>query len=409
MKVARHARAPSSFTRSVSGSEIRTGPVLRGAGGVAATIVLGVGLVGASIGIVGVSLAGTSGRVGLSALPGAGAGAGAGAAAAAPAVDRAAAVPDVPWLTERGDGRWVYGRGSGTTPRVLPARESGLAIDETYVATTVPNASGQSTVRVRDRETGRKVADVDAPIWISAGAWASGGLVVTGYPDSAMGADGGLVLLALPDFAAQVLVEPRPFPAKLGTPVARGDVVVSPSGAFVGSNVCGVHLCDTQVVELATGRVFRPIQSEEGFLRALTDEVVVTTDDDSAWIAALRFRDGREAWRVRDSALLDPMAAADGSVAGVVGSRATGWGVASFDVRGRQRDLTPRAGGGEPWPRIWRELSTSTTAVVGQESFGEAVGGPGNRPVVVLGLTGADPDRRASTFGLPVEAEWIDR
>jgi hypothetical protein len=407
MKVARHARAPSDSVRSVSGSEIRTGPVLRGAGGVAATIVLGVGLVGASIGVVGVSLAGSSGRVALSALPAAGpVGA---AAAAAPAVARAAAIPDVPWLTERGDGRWVYGRGSGTTPRILPAHESGLAINETYVATTVPNAAGQSTVRVRDRETGRRIADVDAPIWISAGAWTSGGIVVTGYPDSSMAADGGLVLLTLPDFAAQVLVEPRPFPAKLGSPVARGDVVVSPSGAFVGSNVCGVHLCDTQVVELATGRVFRPLQSEEGFLRALTDEVVVTTDDGSAWIAARRFRDGRETWRVRDSALLDPIAAADGSVAGVVGSRATGWGVASFDPRGRGRDLSPRAGGGEPWPRLWRELSTSTTAVLGQESFSEAVGGPGNRPVVVLGLTGADPDRHAATFDLPVEAEWIDR
>src|SRR6185295_15290364 len=119
---------------------------------------------------------------------------------------------------ERGDGRWVYGRGSGTTPRILPAHESGLAINATYVATTVPNAAGQSTVRVRDRETGRTVADVDAPIWISAGAWTSGGIVVTGYPDSSMAADGGLVVLTLPDFAAQVLVEPRPFPAKLGSP-----------------------------------------------------------------------------------------------------------------------------------------------------------------------------------------------
>lgn len=401
--MARHARAPSESMRNVSGSEIRPGPVLRGAGGAAATLVLGVGLVGASVGIVSVSLAGTAARTGPAAL------AGAGAAAAAPAVDRAAAIPEVPWLTDRGDGRWVYGRGSSSTPRVLPGAESGLAIDERYVATTVPNAAGRSTVRVRDRETGRRIADVDAPIWVSAGAWTSGGLVVTGYPDSSMGADGGLVLLTLPDFSPQVLVGPRPFPAKVGTPVARGDVVVSPSGAFVGSNVCGVHLCDTQVVEVATGHVFRPIQSEEGFLRVLTDDTVVTTDDDSAWIAARRFRDGREAWRVRNSALLDPIAAADGSVAGVVGSRATGWGVASFDSRGRQRDLTPRAGRAEPWPRLWRNLSTSTTAVVGQVSFTEAVGSPGNRPVVVLGLTAADPDRHPSTFGLPDEADWIDR
>src|SRR6202008_5005381 len=107
------------------------------------------GLVGAGIGIAGVSVAGSV-RAGVLAMAGA-AGTGAGAAppvpaAAVPAAGRVAAIPDVPWLTQRGDGRWIYGRGSSATPRVVPARESGLAIDEAYVATTVPNASGPSTV-----------------------------------------------------------------------------------------------------------------------------------------------------------------------------------------------------------------------------------------------------------------------
>ena len=34
-------------------------------------------------------------------------------------------IPDVGWLTERGDGVWIYGRGAGA-PAALPAGETGL-------------------------------------------------------------------------------------------------------------------------------------------------------------------------------------------------------------------------------------------------------------------------------------------
>ncbi len=293
-------------------------------------------------------------------------------------------VPDVPWLAERGDGVWLHGRGAAPTRDVLPAGETGLGIDERYVATTVPAAGGRSTVRLRDPGSGRLVRAVDLPIWVSAGAWTRGGLVVTGYRDSSMAWDGGLVLVTVPDFAVRTLVAPRPYPERLGAPVARGEVVASPSGSIVASNLCGVRLCDTQVVDLATGEIFRPIQSAEGFLRVVTDDLIVTTDDDYGWISGRRFRDGSEAWHQTDSMLLDPLAAADGAVVGVVGSRVAGWGVAAFDGQGRVRNLTSRTGADRPWPRIWRQLSTPTTAVVGREGFEDAVRTTLGSPEAVL-------------------------
>jgi len=285
----------------------------------------------------------------------------------------AGGVPDVPWLAERGDGAWLHGRGATTAPDVLPSGETGLAADERLLATTQPAPDGGSTLRLRDPATAGLVASVVVPIWVSAGAWTGAGLVVTGYGDGSMASDGGLLLVTVPDLAVRTLVEPGAFPAGLGTPVARGEVVVSPSGRIVASNACGVRLCDTQVVDLVSGEVRRPLRSQEGFLRVVTDELVVTTDDDSGWISARRFGDGGEAWRQRDSMLLDPLAGADGSIVGVVGSRASGWAVAAFDPRGRRRDLTSRTGTDQPWPRIWRQLSTSTTAVVGREGFEDAI------------------------------------
>jgi hypothetical protein len=285
----------------------------------------------------------------------------------------AGSVPDVAWLAERGDGAWLHGRGATTAPDVLPAGETGLAAAERYLASTQPAPEGGSTLRLRDPGSAGLVASVVVPIWVSAGAWTGAGLVVTGYRDASMAADGGLLLVTVPDLEVRTLVEPGAFPEALGTPVARGEVVVSPSGRIVASNACGLRLCDTQVVDLQTGEIHRPLRSEEGFLRVVTDDLIVTTNDDYDWISARRFRDGGEAWRKRDSMLLDPLAAADGSVVGIVGSRATGWGLAAFDPRGRSRDLTLRTGTDQPWPRIWRQLSTSRTAVVGREGFEDAI------------------------------------
>jgi len=304
------------------------------------------------------------------------------------AVPAEPAIPDVPWLTERGDGAWIYGRGSGASTE-LPAGETGLAIDDALVASTRAGAGGHSVVRLRDVPAGAVVADVELPIWVSAGAWTNGGLVVTGYRDASMTSDGGLMLVEPDQRSARTLVDPSVFPKALGVPVARGEVVVSPSGRLAASNACGVRLCETQVVDVSTGQVFRPLRSAEGFLRVLTDDAIVTTDDDATWISARRIRDGGEAWRETNSVLLDPLATADGSVVGVVGSRSAGWAIGEFDARGRRRDLTPRSGPDQPWPRIWREVSTPTRAVIASSGFDGSLRDLTAPPVSVLDLPDA--------------------
>ena len=237
------------------------------------------------------------------------------------------------------------------------------------MASTRAGAGGRSLVRLRGEPTGAVIADVEMPIWVSAGAWTSAGLVVTGYRDASMTSDGGLMLVDRDQHSVRSLVDPSEFPKALGAPVARGEVVVSPSGRWAASNACGIRLCETQVVDVSTGQVFRPLRSAEGFLRVVTDEAIVTTDDDATWISARRIRDGGEAWRETNSLLLDPLATADGSVIGVVGSRSAGWAIGEFDARGRRHDLTPRSGPDQPWPRIWREVSTPTRAVIADRGF----------------------------------------
>jgi hypothetical protein len=259
------------------------------------------------------------------------------------------------------------------------------------VASTRAGIDGRSVVRLRELPSGAVVMDVEMPIWVSAGAWTSAGLVVTGYRDASMTADGGLVLVDPGQRLTRTLVDPSPFPQALGAAVARGEVVVSPSRRWAASNACGVRLCETQVVDVTTGQVFRPLRSAEGFLRVITDEAIVTTDDDATWISARRIRDGGESWRETNTLLLDPLATADGSVVGVVGSMSAGWAIGEFDARGRRRDLTPRSGPDQAWSRIWREVSTPSRAVIANRGFDGSLRDLTAQAVTVLDLAEASP------------------
>jgi hypothetical protein len=283
--------------------------------------------------------------------------------------------------------------------------ETGIAISDAWIATVVPNLDGRSTIRFRATDTGRLVADVGAPIWVSAGAWTTAGLVVTGYNDRSMTADGGLVLVAPDPATTTVLVAGGDFDPRLGVPVARGDVLVSPSGTRVASNVCGLHLCDAQVVDIASGAVTRPVEAADGFLRVLTDDAVVTTDGDGGWISARGLSDGREIWRRPDSVLFDPVASTDGAVVAVTGSPRTGWGVASIDAHGAARDLGPRTRGGS-WPRIWSALSDGTSVVIAGQSFGDWIGSGASLGVTVVDLRGSRPASTAVSIDLPAPSEW---
>ena len=158
---------------------------------------------------------------------------------------------------------------------------------------TAARRSGSGTAPAAARS-----ATSSAPIWVSAGAWSSAGLVVTGYGD-ALDDDGRRARPRSPGHDDRdLLVDGRPFPTRLGNPVARGDVVVSPSGRLVAANACGVRLCDAAGRRPRdAGRRSGRSQAAEGFLRVLTDDAIVTTDDDFDWISARRISDGAEVWR----------------------------------------------------------------------------------------------------------------
>ncbi|HET7031128.1 MAG TPA: hypothetical protein VFI34_11500 [Candidatus Limnocylindrales bacterium] len=296
----------------------------------------------------------------------------------------AAALPDVPWLAQRGDGSWVFGRGEHGVLRRLPGDETGVAIRESDVASVLAGADGHSLVRFRDPATGRTIVDVAAPIWVSAGAWTSAGLVVTGYGDATMTSDGGLAVIDPATATSTTLVAPAPFSAALGQPAARGDVLVSATGRTVAANVCGVRLCDRQVVDVATGRISRMDHGVEGFLRAVTDDAVITTDGDYRWISGHRIDDGTEVWRQPDSALLDPVSLADGTIVGLVGSERAGWAVAAIDGSGQIRDLTTRRGRDAAPARIWRTVSSGSAIVIGRTAFEAALDAGGSVPISII-------------------------
>jgi hypothetical protein len=173
----------------------------------------------------------------------------------------------------------------------------------------------------------------------------------------------------------------------------------------VATNLCGVELCELQVVTLATGVVSRPVQDAPGFLRAVTDDAVVTTDDAGSWISARLIIDGAERWRLRNTALIDPVAVADGSIVGLTGSTRGGWAIAAIDAAGRTRDLTPRRRARDIVPQLWPMFSSGETVVVASASFGEVL--DRGRPVAVSVVTVHDGHIAKAAVHLPAATETV--
>jgi hypothetical protein len=279
-------------------------------------------------------------------------------------------IADRAWLAERGNGRWVFGQAGTAIVRALPATEDGIAIGDRYVASVTARDGGMSHVVLREWRTGSVAAEIDAPLWVSAGAFRGNSLVVTGYGDAAATTDGGLGLID-PSTGFRLLMAAGSFPADLAGRPVHGDVLVSPNGVFAATNACGTTGCITQVIDVDRGAIVRTLRGES-FLRALTDEAIVLTDDDYRRISAVGIRTGQEIWRETDSILMTPLAGADGAVTALVGSEVKGWAAARIDRTGRIRDLTARTHGGT-WRLVWTQLSTPRTVVVGAGDFGAAL------------------------------------
>lgn len=300
-----------------------------------------------------------------------------------PALDR---IPDVvsarAWLAQRGDGAWVYGRAGSTKRQALPQAETAIAIGRRYVASTLPTSDGTSHLRLREWRTGSVAVDLDSSIWISAGAFSGDDLVVTGYGDARATSDGGLAVVRVGSGRFETVVPERPFPQALGASASRGDVFVSASGRRAASYLCAADLCDVQVIDVSSGRLVRSSR-QTGFLRAITDSAMILTDGEFKWISARELATGREIWRLRDSILMNPVAAAGGSVVGLVGSRPAGWAVARIGATGRAADLTERVRDGH-WPQVWAQLSTPEAVVIGRGDFAEALSGTGQSTADII-------------------------
>lgn len=297
-----------------------------------------------------------------------------------------ALAPDVagrPWLVRRGDDRWTWGRAGQRERGVLPEDETGLAVGGRWLASGLM-APDRTRLRVRDLETGGVVLETQLDFQVAAAAIAGDRLLATGYAGGFAGADGGVVAVDLPDGVVHTLAAAGPFPARLGASPRKGDVHVSPGGSLAAVNTCGSKGCDTLVVDLATLTTTMPQRGEAGFLRSITDRLLVLTDADGAWIRGVDARSGKRAFAIAGESLMEPASMADGRVIANVGGGAAGWRIAAIGEDGRLAPITGAARAPGPW--VWPAVSSPTIAVLGDLPFAAALTDPsGARNTLVRG------------------------
>jgi len=296
--------------------------------------------------------------------------------------------PDVagrPWLAHRADGRTVWGRAGARERTVLPEGETGLAVAGHWLASGVSTV-GTTHVRVRDLDTGAVVLEQDAGFRVAAAALAGDRLLLTGYAAGVARRDAGIVALDVPSGTSHTLVGARPFDARLGASPAMGDFQLSAGGRLAAVNTCGASGCDTVVIDLASLAASTPQVGGTGFLRAVTDDVLVLTDADGGWIKGIDVRTGRTRFTIADAGLMEPAAMADGRVIADVGGGTRGWQVAAFGADGRLSPLTDPARAPGPW--VWPGVSSPNVVVLGDVPFEAALAGGAASPNTLI--RGAD-------------------
>jgi hypothetical protein len=98
----------------------------------------------------------------------------------------------------------------------------------------------------------------------------------------------------------------------------------------------------------------------------------VLTDGHGRWVRGVDARSGRERYRIADTSLMRPVAMADGSVVANLGPGDAGWHLGVIGPSGARRELTrPHR---ESWPRVWPQVSSSSTVVSADVGFEEALG-----------------------------------
>ena len=289
----------------------------------------------------------------------------------------AAVAPDVngrAWLLRAGEGPWFWGEAGSPARHQLADGETGLAVDGGWIASSMHPSSAVTSVVVRTRATGKTVASAQVPFWVASATSAPGRLLLTGYGDASQATSAGVVSMDPATGTLATLVPGGPFPAALGAEPLQGGVFVSGSGRTAATYACGPSGCTTTVIDLGTGATWQPTKAEPGFLRAVTDSMVVLTDEDGAWVKALDARTGKVLWTIADASLMFPVSMADGAIAADLFLPGRGWTVRSITAQGATVDLAPVA---ERHPEVWQQASSPTTVVYGPVSFGEALDQPG--------------------------------
>jgi hypothetical protein len=286
----------------------------------------------------------------------------------------AALAPDVAgraWLVHQGDDGWIWGRAGSGARTTLPRGESGFAISDRWLASGISTRAA-TRVLIRDLATNTVVVDRQLDFRASSAAFAGGQLLVTGYLGGIAGADGGIIAIALPGGDVQTLVASGPFPGRLGAHPSKGDFHLSASGTLAAINTCGSLGCDNVVIDVPTLATRIPRAGAPGFLRTVTDDALILTDADGAWIKGIAVGNGRERFSIAGASLMEPAGMADGRVIGNVGGGDEGWQVAAIDGRGRLAPITDRVRAPGPW--VWPSVSSPTVAVLGAVPFEEALG-----------------------------------
>ena len=161
----------------------------------------------------------------------------------------------------------------------------------------------------------------------------SGGTVYLSGDTSLTGpADAGVQAVSLVDGKVSDLIAPGTAPADATSFVTRSGLVLSPSGARLGSGLCEMERCWIDVVDLATGARTTPIRGQEGFLTALSEDTLYTLNDARSHLRALDAQTGSVLWSLEESEIGGMYPTSDGSRLIVAYSASNGEGAPTFTV-----------------------------------------------------------------------------
>lgn len=282
-------------------------------------------------------------------------------------------------------GAAVAGTLDGRYHLTLPPAEVGLAAADFRVVSAIwtkgsDGSIESSTLIVRDlRQEGAEIARFEIPDAI-VDAVIRGDLVYLAGSSARRGVISGVYAGSLADGSVRTLIAPGPVPDNLGASsgsvvfalqmgpgVSRGPVVLSPSGRTLGSAVCGNGRCNIELVDVASGKVSRPLTGIPAALWLLGETTLIGVDDTSVYGYDLS---GGLRWSLKNKRPQSPgCLTSDGGRLVVLyqdldPSADAVVILATVDVTsGANRELR-RWGRDEPAPLLWAAVSTDETVVL---------------------------------------------